>query len=159
MTNRQKKRNDLLGKKTPRKGEQGFTLIETACALVVMMVGALAMSSMFVFAAQNNIGGSERALAMAVAQQQLEQVRSVSFADATLVAGTTTTSPVVSGGREYTVVRTIEDETNANGSGRLLKKITFTVTPLSGGADWIRTPVVLVSYRSSGAMGLFAATD
>ena len=52
-----------------------------------MLVGALAVSSLFVFSTQNNVGGGERALAMAVAQQQLEQIRSVSFEDSTLTAG------------------------------------------------------------------------
>ena len=56
-------------------GERGFTLIETTIASLVMLVGALACSSLFVFSVQNNIGGSERALAMAVAQQQLEKKR------------------------------------------------------------------------------------
>jgi Tfp pilus assembly protein PilV len=144
---------------TAHDSESGFTLIETACAMVVMMVGALAMSSLFVFAAHNNVGGSERALAMAVAQKEQEQLRSVSFTDATLVAGTTTTTPVRSGGREYTVVKRVEDLTNANASPRFLKRITITVTPLSGGANWIRTPVILVSHRSSGAIGAFAVSN
>ena len=56
--------------------------------MVVMMVGALACSSLFVFSIQNNVGGSERALSMAVAQQQLEQIRSVIYEDSTLNAGT-----------------------------------------------------------------------
>lgn len=145
--------------RAPRDSESGFTLIETACAMVVMMVGALAMSSLFVFAAHNNVGGSERALAMAVAQKEQEQLRSVRFDDATLNAGTTTTTPVRSGGREYTVVKRVEVLTNADGSPRFLKRITITVTPLSGGANWIRTPVILVSHRSSGAIGAFAATN
>ena len=139
--------------------QRGFTLIETAVALVVLMVGGLAMSSLFLFSAYNNVGGGERALAMAVAQQHLEQIRSVNFSDAVLVAGTNTTSPVRSGGREYTVVRTIADETNADGSSKFLKKITITVTPLSGGPGWVRTSVVLVSYRSSGASGAFAVSN
>jgi Tfp pilus assembly protein PilV len=153
MTNKQEKPEQVI----TRQSERGFTLIETACALVVMMVGALAMSSLFVFAAQNNMGGSERALAMAVAQQQLEQLRSVSFSDATLIAGTFPPQPVRSAGHDFTVVKRIEDLTNADGSPKFLKRITISVTSQAGGAGWIRTPVILVSHRSSGAMGTFAA--
>ena len=91
---------------TYRKQERGFTLIETSIAMVVMMVAGLAVSSLFVFSMQNNVGGNERALAMAVAQQQLEQLRSVTFADATLNVGTTN-STVTSGGHDYAVVKTI----------------------------------------------------
>src|SRR5678816_3639749 len=75
-----------------RKNERGFSLIETTISMVVMMVAGLAVSSLFVFSTQNNVGGNERALAMAVAQQQMEQLRSVSFDNTTLNAGTTTST-------------------------------------------------------------------
>ena len=140
------------------KGQRGFTLVETSIASVVMMVGALAVSSLFVFSTQNNVGGGERALAMAVAQQQLEQLRSVNYEDTTLTAGTTT-STVRNGARDYTVQRVIVDETNANLSSKGLKKITITVTPITAGANWLRSPVVLTSYRSTLAAGSFAVSE
>ena len=148
--------------KTPKtqntKDQRGFTLIETTIASVVMMVGALAVSSLFVFSTQNNIGGGERALAMAVAQQQLEQLRSVNFEDATFTAETTT-STVRNGERNYTVQRVVADETNADGSSKQLKRITITVTPIVAGADWTRTPVVLVSFRSTLVSGAYAVSN
>src|SRR5215216_913457 len=88
------------------ESQRGFTLIETTIASLVMMVGALACSSLFVFSIQNNIGGGERALAMAVAQQQLEQIRSVNYEDTTLNIGATTLT-VRSGEQNYTVQRTV----------------------------------------------------
>jgi Tfp pilus assembly protein PilV len=139
------------------KGEKGFSLIETCIALVVMMVAGLAASSVFMYSMQNNIGGNDRALAMAVAQQQLEQLRSVAFNDATLAAGVTTTPDVRNADRGYTVVRTIVDETNANGTSKSLKRITIRVTPQNARNAWQRTAVELVSYRSTLAPGLFAA--
>ena len=142
-------------KTTNSKGERGFTLIETSISMVVMMVAGLAVSSLFVFSMQNNVGGNERALAMAVAQQQLEQLRSVTFEDTTMNAGTTT-STISNGDHNYSVVRTITDETNANGSNKQLRKITITVTPLGGShGTWTRTPVTLVSFRSTLAPGSF----
>src|SRR5690349_14700760 len=87
-------------------GQSGFTLVETAIGMVVMMVGALACSSLFVFSLQNNVGGGERALAMAVAQQQLEKIRSVTFEDSSLNVGTTSTT-VRSGERNYTVAKVV----------------------------------------------------
>ena len=139
-------------------GEGGFTLLETSIAMVVMMVGALSMSSLFVFSVQNNVGGSERALSMAVAQQQLEQIRSVKYADATLTAGTTDFT-VNSGGRTYSVRRVVANETNADNTPKELKRITITVTPGAAGPNWTRSPVVLVSYRSTIANGNYAVTD
>jgi prepilin-type N-terminal cleavage/methylation domain-containing protein len=148
--------------KTPKtrntKGQRGFTLIETTIASVVMLVGALAVSSLFVFSTQNNVGGGERALAMAVAQQQLEQLRSVTYEDASMAA-TTTTSTVRNGERNYTVERAIVDETNADGTAKQLKRITITVTPIVAGADWTRTPVVLVSFRSTLDTGAYAVSN
>jgi Tfp pilus assembly protein PilV len=143
--------------KTPNT-QNGFTLIETTIALLVMMVGALACSSLFVFSLQNNVGGGERALAMAVAQQQLERLRSVTYEDTTLTAGATS-STVRSGERNYTVQQTIADETNAGGSAKQLKRITITVTPQTAGADWMRTPVVLVSERSTLAPGPYLVAN
>ena len=139
-------------------GERGFTLIETSIAMVVMMVAALACSSLFVFSINNNVGGSERALSMAVAQQQLEQIRSVTYEDTTLDVGTTT-STVRSAEQNYTVQRTVAQETNADGSTKQLKKITIRVAPNVGGPNWLNTAVVLVSFRSTLTTGSYAIAD
>ena len=143
--------------KNKTKGQRGFTIVETTIASLVMLVGALAVSSLFLFSTQNNIGGSERALAMAVAQQQLEQIRSVTFEDTTLTAGTTTTT-VTSGGRPYTVQRVVTNETDAEGNAKQLKKITIRVTPKSA-PNWISTPVELVTLRSTLAAGSYLVSN
>jgi prepilin-type N-terminal cleavage/methylation domain-containing protein len=150
------KTNNAKNKTNARhESQRGFTLIETTISLLVMLVGSLAISSLFVFSTQNNVGGAERALAMAVAQQQLEQVRSVSFEDTTLNVGTTTTT-VINGTRTYTVQRVVADEMNADLSAKNLKRITITVTPQSAGPNWTRLSVVLVAQRSTLATGNFA---
>ena len=138
-------------------GEHGFTLIETTIAALVMLVGALGCASLFVFALQNNVGGGERALAMAVAQQQLEQIRSVNYEDSTLNTGTAS-STVTSGERNYTVQRTVASETNSDGSAKNLKRITITVTPQTG-KTWMRTSVVLVTFRSTLAGGSYLVSQ
>jgi Tfp pilus assembly protein PilV len=138
------------------KNEGGFTLIETCISMVVMMIAGLAVSSLFVFSLQNNVGGNERALAMAVAQQQLERLRSVTFEDASMTVGTTTTT-VTTSNHDYTVVKTITNETNPNTSEKNLRKITITVTPQDGSrGNWTRSAVTLVSLRSTLASGNFA---
>jgi Tfp pilus assembly protein PilV len=145
-------------KKTARhdkQGERGFTLVETSISMVVMMIAGLAVSSLFVFSLQNNVGGGDRALAMAVAQQQLEQIRSVSYDDTTLTVGATN-STVTSGGRDYSVAKTIALETNDDNSSKQLKRITLVVTPTDGGPAWTRTAVTLVTLRSSLASGNYA---
>lgn len=138
-----------------KQGERGFTLVETSISMVVMMIAGLAISSLFVFSLQNNVGGGDRALAMAVAQQQLEQIRSVAYDDTTLSVGATT-STVTNGGRNYSVAKTITLETNDDNSSKALKKITLVVTPLDGAKAWTRTSVTLATLRSSLASGNYA---
>ena len=142
-------------KKRAAQGQRGFTLIETTISMVVMMVAGLAVSSLFVFSLQNNVGGGDRALAMAVGQQQLERLRSVAYEDTTLTAGTTT-STLRNGDRGYTVVTTIADEKNDDNTSRNLKKITIVVTPTDGAPRWTRSSVTLVSFRSTLASGNYA---
>lgn len=137
------------------QGQRGFTLIETSISMVVMMIAGLAVSSLFVFSLQNNVGGGERALAMAVAQQQMEQLRSVAYEDATLTAGSIT-STVRNGDHGYTVVKTITDQLNDDNSSKQLKKIEIVVTPTDGAPVWTRSSVTLVSFRSSLASGSYA---
>ena len=148
--------------KTPKNktanGQAGFTLVETSIAFVVMMIGSLACASLFVFSINNNVGGSERALSMAIAQQQLEQIRSVKYEDSTLNDGTNNFT-VNSGGRTYGVQRVVASDTNANNTPKKLKRITITVTPGAAGPNWTRSPVVLVSYRSTRSAGSFLVTD
>jgi Tfp pilus assembly protein PilV len=140
------------------KNQRGFSLVETTVTSLVMMVGALAVSSLFLFSTQNNIGGADRALAMAVAQQQMEQLRSVTFEDTSLNAGTTN-STVRNGDRNYIVQRVVANETHADGTAKQLKKITIRVTPNMGGPAWTRTPVELTTLRSTLAAGSYAVSQ
>jgi hypothetical protein len=66
------------------------------------------------------------------------------------------TSTVTSGERNYSVSKTIAEETNDDLTSKKLKRITITVTPTDGTATWTRTSVVLVSFRSSLASGTYA---
>ena len=141
-----------------KQDQRGFTLVETCISMVVMMVAGLAVSSLFVFSLQNNVGGGDRALAMGVAQQQLEQIRSVTYEDSTLNAGTTNVS-VNTGGRTYSVQRVVADDLNSDNTTKNLKRITITVTPQAAGPNWTRTPVVLVSYRSTLASGSYLVAN
>jgi Tfp pilus assembly protein PilV len=141
------KTNISKNRNTSKKDQRGFTIVETTIASLVMLVGALGVSSLFLFSTQNNIGGGERALAMSVAQQQLEQIRSVTFEDTTLSVGTTTAT-VTNGGRTYTVQRVVTDETHDDNTLKQLKRITIRVTPQSA-PNWISTPVELVTLRST----------
>src|SRR6185295_50355 len=99
---------------TPQSSEQGFTLVETAVSLVIMMVIGLGAASLFAYATMANSGANDRELAMAVAQKRMEWMRTIPFSVATrnvaysypnggLGATTGTTETETSSGRTYTV--------------------------------------------------------
>ena len=60
-----------------QRRERGFTLMETATALLVMMIGGLGICGVFAYAIKNNTGSRDRAASIAVAQQQMERFRSL----------------------------------------------------------------------------------
>jgi prepilin-type N-terminal cleavage/methylation domain-containing protein len=143
-----------------RTSEKGFTLIETAIAMVVMAIVGLGVASVFFYAASNTANAADREMAAAVAQQRIEQLRNVAFADAiltaTAVSGTTTT--VTRGGRIYSIVTTIADSNVVNGEPTL-KTITIQVIPQAANQSWATSTtslfgsVTLVSERSAPLVG------
>src|SRR5947207_5580521 len=95
-----------IGDGPDKSNEQGFTLLETSIALIVMMVVTLATGSLFVYAVNYNSGSGDRSAALAIAQQRIERMRRTDWGDA-LLATPTTTETVVNAGRSYTVVTTV----------------------------------------------------
>src|ERR1044071_4619590 len=89
-----------------RSAENGFTLMETCIAFVIMMVSALAAASLFALAINYNSSAYDSSAALAIAQQRMERIRKSSFTDASLNDGSTTDN-VTNAGRPYTVVTTI----------------------------------------------------
>ena len=135
------------------QSQQGFTLLETSIALIVMMVVTLATASLFVYAVKYNSGSGDRSAALAIAQQRLERLRRVSYTDALKNAGSTTET-FVNAGRSYTVVTTICATSDCGGSATL-KIITIAVTPVSVNS-WANTPATVISERASPAVGQYA---
>ncbi len=133
--------------------EHGFTLIETSIAMVIMMVAGLGVVSLFVYSISNNTGGNDRAVAISIAQQQIEQLRSVRFADSSLnvSAATVLTPDTVSNGRTYRVTRTVTGSNNDASGNPTLKTITIRVDPASTG--WAGLPVILRTERSATTKG------
>lgn len=140
------KMEDAVRANVKHRQERGFTLMETACALLVMMIGGLGICAVFAFAIENNTGSRDRAASIAVAQQEMEKFRSLTFIDAGLTAGTTTNT-VNSAGRTYTVKKTITNTTSS------LKTITIEVTPLLSSDPWALQTVKISVQRSAFAFG------
>ena len=136
-----------------REQEKGFTLLETSAALLVMMIGGLGICAVFAFAIKNNTGSRDRALALAVAQQQMERYRQMKFIDAGLTAHAATSETVTSAdSRTYTVRTTITDTTTS------LKTIKIEVTPQLSTDPWAAGTVELSVQRSTFAIGIHAGS-
>jgi Tfp pilus assembly protein PilV len=137
-------------------GQLGFTLMETAIALVVMMVVGLGAASLFFYAVGANSNARDRELSMAVAQQQMEILRNAKFEnlDATVSAFGGANKTVTSADLPYTVVTSI---TNTVAGDATKKTITVQVTPkgATGVAAITRVfgGVTLVTQRSTKEMG------
>lgn len=143
----------------PARSEAGFTLLETVIALCVALVVGFGAIGLFLFSASFNAGASDRARALAIAQETMEELRAKSFADAALAAGTTTTT-VQRGSadegaadlRKFTVVKKVENDASTS-PANLEKKITVTVTPAALGGRFTAGPVSLFMRRSSDTFG------
>jgi Tfp pilus assembly protein PilV len=133
--------------------QHGFSLIETCIALTILMIVALGVSSLFIYAISNNTGANDRELSMAVAQQRIEWLRSMPFNNTTATTayafpngGLQATAGAVvetttSGGRSYPVSTTITDlktDTSAAAAAEpsTIKTITVSVQPLGAGPAW-----------------------
>jgi Tfp pilus assembly protein PilV len=134
----------------PSGGDRGFTILETAIALVIMMVAALGAVSIFAYSIENNASAKDRELAMGVAQQHLEQLRNVAFTDEMLTATDAEGSKteVTSANRRYVVVTTIADSDVVNGQPTL-KTIRITVTPVA----YTMGSVSVVTRRATTVIG------
>ena len=88
----------MKSNETGARRERGFTLVETAIAMIVLMVAGLAATSLFVYSIKYNSGANDRAVAQSIAQKYMETLRKTSFSS--LAASTAT---VTSAGRNFTV--------------------------------------------------------
>ncbi len=134
------------------KGQQtGFTLLETAVAMVVMMIGGLGIAAVFSYAVKNNNGSRDRAIAIAVAQQEVERLRSLPFHDAALAATPTLVTPVTvtNGGRSF-AMRTIILNTTPT-----LKRVQIRVTPLGNPDAWAGGTVQITMERAAFTLGAY----
>ena len=137
-------------KRTAVKGgvaQRGFTVLEAAIALVILMIIGLGIASLFTYSIQANGKADDRELAMTIARKRMEwlrtipfttQTRSVAYAfpdgglAATATAGVSET--VTNAGRSYTVNTVISDlnfvpvgQPDAGACTR--KRIQISVTP------------------------------
>ena len=151
--------------------QQGFTLLEAAIALVVLMIIGLGIASLFTYAIQANSRADDRELAMAIAQKRMEWLRTIPFTtqtrslafsfpngglQATSAGGVTET--VTNAGRSYIVNTVIQDlsfvPAGVHDAGApTVKSIKVSVTP-SAATTGFET-VTLNTQRSTQVTGVY----
>jgi Tfp pilus assembly protein PilV len=145
--------------KFEQANQHGFSLLEAVIALLLMMIVALGSASLFSFSVYNNSGGSDRAVSLAIAQQQLERLRSAQFSltatDPSLNGGTTVQTGMVRDQRKFDMTVAIDDNPSTAAvdvnAATSLKGITVTVVPhdiLRGWAFGAGGTIKLITQRS-----------
>src|ERR1044072_5009043 len=102
--------------------QRGFTVLEAAVALVILMIIGLGIASVFTYSIQANGRADDRELAMTIAQKRMEWLRTIPFTTQTRsvaysfpnggLAATATAGGLETGksaGRRYTVNTIILD--------------------------------------------------
>ncbi|HYW70460.1 MAG TPA: type II secretion system protein [Pyrinomonadaceae bacterium] len=139
-----------------KRNEEGFTLLETSIALIVMMVVTLATGQLFVYSVNYNSGSGDRSAALAIAQQRIERLRRTPYDD-DLLSTASTTETVTNAGRSYTVVTAVCWDSTCGGSDSL-KVISVSVTPVSTN-QWANTPSTISTDRAAPSVGLYAGVS
>ena len=152
-------------------GQQGFTLLEAAISLVVLMVIGLGIASLFTYAVSANVRADDRELAMAVAQQRMEWLRTIPFTTQTrgvafsypdgglqATAEESVMETITSAGRSYTVVTVIEDlsfvpEGDPDEGAPTVKRMEVSVTPAGAGTAF--ETVTITTQRSTQVVGVY----
>lgn len=158
---------DLMSPKTAPDqgvGDSGFTLIEVAISLVIILVALLGVVATFAYVISYNAGNNSRAQALAVLQQRVEILRAAKFTptvtDTTLAGGSksplTVTTPT---GTQFTINVDVDNDPFTTGvqddtavPNPTLKEITVTSRLASPSPGWqmaVPTTVILLRTRAN----------
>jgi Tfp pilus assembly protein PilV len=151
--------------------QQGFTLLEAAIALVILMIIGLGIASLFTYAIQANSRADDRELAMATAQTRMEWLRTIPFTTQTrhvafsypnggleVTSAQGVNETVTNAGRSYVVNTIIEDLSfvpagNPDAGEPTVKRIQVSVTP--AGAVTAFESVTVITHRSTQVPGIY----
>ncbi len=145
---------------TAERCDAGFTLIEVAFAMVIILVALLGVVFTFTYVISYNAGNSTRSKALAVLQQQVEQLRAAKFTptitDPILWGGTQAPITVTADGSKFTVrivvdndpfTAGVQDETTPTS----LKEVSVTANLASPSPGWqLAIPATVILRRTRG---------
>jgi Tfp pilus assembly protein PilV len=151
--------------------QAGFTLLEAAIALVILMIIGLGIASLFTYAIKANGSADDRELAMAIAQKRMEWLRTIPFTtqtrhvaysypngglEVTSTSGVSET--VTNAGRSYTVLTIIQNLStvpagNPDAGEPTVKRIQVSVTPMGAATNF--ETVTINTQRSTQVTGIY----
>jgi prepilin-type N-terminal cleavage/methylation domain-containing protein len=143
-------------------GEKGFTLIETAVALVIILIALLGVFYAFTYSIMYNAGNASRAQALAVMQKEVEVLRSAkftpSFTDPLLTGGVKAAKTVTAAdGFVFRIEDTVDNDPFTDGVqtddtvGPTIKEVTITVTLDAPSPGWqTAVPATVIVRRTRG---------
>lgn len=137
------------------RAEAGFTILETVIALFIALVVGFGAISLFLFAASFNAGASDRARALALAQERMEGWRAKDFS--ALAEGETNETATLGGTgateadqRDFTVATKLVPDDSADPKQFTIE---VTVTPVATGGRFTANGVMLTLVRASDEFG------
>ncbi len=143
-----------------RGSDEGFSLIETTIAMVIILVGLLAVAEAFTFAILYNAGNATRTQSLAILQQETEHLRSKKFSatktDDELLGGVKPKKNVTApNGGLFKISSSVDDDPFTDGvqinGNSTLKEITVTVALERPSPGWqTAIPAVIVMRRTRG---------
>jgi uncharacterized protein (TIGR02598 family) len=151
--------------------QAGFTLLEAAIALVILMIIGLGIASLFTYAIQANSSADDRELAMAIAQKRMEWLRTIPFTTQTrhvfysypnggleVTSSSGVAETVTNAGRSYTVRTIIQNVItvpagNPDQNEPTVKRIQVSVTPLGAATNF--ETVTVTTQRSTQVTGIY----
>lgn len=153
--------HDRLNIEEPKtdRVESGFTLIEVAIAMVIILVALLGVVFTFTYVINYNAGNNSRSQALAVLQQEVEQLRASKFTptitDPSLTGGTKSPKAVTSpSGELFTVTVVVDNDPLVSGIQdetvpTTLKEIRVTASLASPSPGWqTAVPATMVLRRT-----------
>ena len=154
---------------TDMSSQAGFSLIEAAIALVIILIALLGVAWSITYAINYNAGNNNRAKTLAVLQQEVERLRSAKFTptgtDAALlgckIGSACSTSTVTSESLSFIITKTIDndpsttdidDETDVTSAATSFKEIRLSATLANPSPGWqtaVPAEVVLRRVKSN----------
>jgi type IV pilus modification protein PilV len=98
----------------PGAKEAGFTLMEVLVAVAILTVGLLAVGAMQTSAINGNLYAYRTSEAVTLAQDRMEQLLFMPYADAALNAGTGKADPSPPAPRNFTITYDVENVAGIN---------------------------------------------